>query len=773
PTLPHCRFCRFRVPCDLCTTLAMCANKHHSENVRTLADMVKVPPGTGGVEYAGSHHGAGAHRFVGGVKKEAREPGGGEGGERDGGAAGVAAEAAAAEAAAAAAAAEAAAAGTPRTLQGRARARRRVLEVEGKRVMMPNMISICDGVVLSLYLAPISIFSERREDVPGDLKIDESMGNMSRGGYHFARMPSVTIANVLKLRALRDVISWKHNETKTVHRIVAAKVLSVWERHHPGEAKQLDELLRDGDIDKDLIFQVGNAGPTAVYKASELRMVYARRATEAPLLIAGFTEDQLNVSTAEGGEQFYADDLEEAGGEEVSDAEEGEEEASADAVAEVMGRGKRALSSSSDAAAGRGDNSIPTGKRAYRRRSAVGGSPPPTPTPARSSSASPKPRRRRRSRVKEVVASDGKCYTLPLCVREKGKKLNLYVSLRAHRVDGDSLFTDPSAENAPLQRPYGRADITRENLLALRAVRDLVYRSPTVHPIIAADAFEIWENVHAAEIPRPDEDTVVISGARTADGNFVPQEKFTVGELRRLRGVERRKAVDDLLDGMLRSPSVMAGELEEATPTPAAAAAAAAASADARAEELYGGGGRGRGGGSSASSVSKKMKISRRKLSGGGGGAGVAAAAAVPAHEMPATAVSSCSYSSSSSVSSSPGGGSGRAATRASKRKKPSRLEDEDEEEDEEEEEEEEEAGGTSGATGRPAGGGGGGAAAVVGRGSKRRSLGRVEEEEGWGAATADAGAADPYPFYRQGKKPAEAKGRRKGDWRMDGGDKE
>lgn len=63
---------------------------------------------------------------------------------------------------------------------------------------------------------------------------------------------------------------------------------------------------------------------------------------------------------------------------------------------------------------------------------------------------------------------------------------------------------------------------------AHRAVRDLVYRSPTVHPIIAADAFEIWENVHAAETPRPDDDTVVISGARTADGTSVPQETVCV-----------------------------------------------------------------------------------------------------------------------------------------------------------------------------------------------------------------------------------------------------
>ena len=70
--------------------------------------------------------------------------------------------------------------------------------------------------------------------------------------------------------------------------------------------------------------------------------------------------------------------------------------------------------------------------------------------------------------MKEVVASDGRRYSLPLCIREKGRRLQLYVSLRAHRVDGQLLYAEPSAECSPLQRPYGRADITKENLLALR-----------------------------------------------------------------------------------------------------------------------------------------------------------------------------------------------------------------------------------------------------------------------------------------------------------------
>ena len=64
------------------------------------------------------------------------------------------------------------------------------------------MVSICDGVVLSLYLAPVTISSELRADVPGDFAVSMDMGSMSKGGYHFAREPVVTIANVLKLRCV-------------------------------------------------------------------------------------------------------------------------------------------------------------------------------------------------------------------------------------------------------------------------------------------------------------------------------------------------------------------------------------------------------------------------------------------------------------------------------------------------------------------------------------------------------------------------------------------
>lgn len=74
-----------------------------------------------------------------------------------------------------------------------------------KQVVMPHMVSISDGVVLSLYLAPVSISSEARAGVPGDFAISMDMGSMSRGGYHFGREPVVTIANVLKLRCVGGV----------------------------------------------------------------------------------------------------------------------------------------------------------------------------------------------------------------------------------------------------------------------------------------------------------------------------------------------------------------------------------------------------------------------------------------------------------------------------------------------------------------------------------------------------------------------------------------
>ncbi|CAM9744237.1 unnamed protein product, partial [Hapterophycus canaliculatus] len=237
---------RFRVPCERCTTLAMCSNKNHPVQVKTLSELVQLPPGDGrdgGGEEDDDDSDDGGDGGSGGcppegIKEEAREHSESAGGEGDGAGAGAGAGAGL----------------MPRQKGGKAR--KRVWDVEGERVMMPNMVSICDGVVLSLYLAPISIYSERRPDVPGDFAVDEEMGNMSRGGYHFARMPAVTIENILKLRALRDIISWKHNANKQVHRIVAAKVLNIWERYHPAESKLLDDLLHDGRSDKDLRFKV-------------------------------------------------------------------------------------------------------------------------------------------------------------------------------------------------------------------------------------------------------------------------------------------------------------------------------------------------------------------------------------------------------------------------------------------------------------------------------------------------------------------------------------
>lgn len=70
-----------------------------------------------------------------------------------------------------------------------------------KQVMMPPMVSIGDGAVsLSLYLAPVTISSEARADVPGDFAVSTDVGSMSKGGYTFSRAPTVTIANILNMR---------------------------------------------------------------------------------------------------------------------------------------------------------------------------------------------------------------------------------------------------------------------------------------------------------------------------------------------------------------------------------------------------------------------------------------------------------------------------------------------------------------------------------------------------------------------------------------------
>lgn len=51
----------------------------------------------------------------------------------------------------------------------------------------------------------------------------------------------------------------------------------------------------------------------------------------------------------------------------------------------------------------------------------------------------------------------------------------------------------------------------------------MVYRNPVVHPLVAASAFEEWENYHPREI-RPDGDVVTIAGAACENGE-VPEGK--------------------------------------------------------------------------------------------------------------------------------------------------------------------------------------------------------------------------------------------------------
>ncbi|CAM9309400.1 unnamed protein product, partial [Scytosiphon promiscuus] len=72
---------RFRVPCERCKTLAMCSNKDHPVQVKTLSELVQLPPGGDGGDDDdsdsdgddGGHGGVGGDHPPGRVKEEARE----------------------------------------------------------------------------------------------------------------------------------------------------------------------------------------------------------------------------------------------------------------------------------------------------------------------------------------------------------------------------------------------------------------------------------------------------------------------------------------------------------------------------------------------------------------------------------------------------------------------------------------------------------------------------------------------------------------------------
>lgn len=299
----------------------------------------------------------------------------------------------------------------------------------------------------------------------------------------------------LSSRALRDTICWKYSD-EGIHPLVAAKVLNLWERHHPQESRQLSTLI-EGNVDKEFRIQVCDGGISAVFSASELRELQDRKAQEIKALLDSFTDADIRAA-----EPLVEVD---AVSSPLSDG------------ASASARGTRRCISSpstptsegglSSRRGGHGDGIRSTSPDIPRR--AIDSSPAAevvvdaptssasrfvesngvgqkgisvTTVPGASSRASRhnnhsilkrgddvfSPAGTRRKRVKEVEASDGKWYYLPSCIREKDGRLSLYVSLRTHKIDGHAMYHGGASEHAPLQRNYGRGAITRENLLALK-----------------------------------------------------------------------------------------------------------------------------------------------------------------------------------------------------------------------------------------------------------------------------------------------------------------
>lgn len=60
-----------------------------------------------------------------------------------------------------------------------------------------------------------------------------------------------------------------------------------------------------------------------------------------------------------------------------------------------------------------------------------------------------------------------------------------------------------------------------------RAMRDVLHRSKVLHPLMAAAAFEVWENLHKDDPSKPDDTLVTVTGLELPDGS-IPEAKVRV-----------------------------------------------------------------------------------------------------------------------------------------------------------------------------------------------------------------------------------------------------
>lgn len=224
----------------------------------------------------------------------------------------------------------------------------------------------------------------------------------------------------------------------------------------------LTALLERG-VDKEFGFEIRGEVPRAVFKASHLRSLYDRRVEETTAILESLTKGIIESGGLPAEETKPVS---------AKNSGRGSPESSDSGVSCAAARGAGHAESA---------RNVLISRRVEQAEEVAGLAPTPSEaldqgvaTVSSDSAAGQRlgkveedascPRRRP---LNDVLARDGVRYLLPLCIREKCGRINLYISVRRFLVDGTAI-TDSTSPYAPLQKPFGAAEITRENLLGLR-----------------------------------------------------------------------------------------------------------------------------------------------------------------------------------------------------------------------------------------------------------------------------------------------------------------
>lgn len=272
-------------------------------------------------------------------------------------------------------------------------------------------------------------------------------------------------------RALRNVVSWKHGLCR-IHVLVAARAFRNWEMTHAREANLLTTLL-EKKADKLFRFEVGEADvPSAVFKASELRRMYDGRIEEAKVLLDSLTAKDAYahgplVELTSGS----LPENERRATRESSAAAAAASPPSPSLVQESVIDGRRTLQDTGDRNATRDRRASRVGALITTGSDAVNRTGTPAPCRAVAHTRGWDAASGGRKRISEIQSFDGTWYTLPRFVRVNKGRLGLIVSLNRYMVDGELLYSEGTPrKDTPLQKGFGWADITVDNVLVLRCV---------------------------------------------------------------------------------------------------------------------------------------------------------------------------------------------------------------------------------------------------------------------------------------------------------------